>query len=373
MRRFLGNVPPRARDFLCVFICASAWCRPPGPAPATNSPMIVLDSHEDVIGRVLDDGDDLAVDHKNDQSNFAKWRAGGVNVVWFSLWVDPQEHEGSAAPVRVSQMIAALYRQVARHPDDLVVCDSASDCRAAVASGKIVALLGIEGGVAINNDLKLIEGYRQAHVRYMTLTWRGNLDWAGSSQTSHKQMGLTTFGRDVVREMNRVGMIVDLSHTSDMTFYDALAVTSKPVILSHSNCRALADHPRNVTDDMLRALKKNGGVVGLDFYRDFLLPERKEFSVAIETTPTLEIVLDQIDHAVKVAGIEHVGIGSDFEGDIEPAVGLESAARIADLIQGLRRRGYPESEVRKIAGENFMRVIGANDNQTSSAQTADGP
>lgn len=215
----------------------------------------------------------------------------------------------------------------------------------------------------------------------MTLTWRGNLKWAGSSQDIGNPQwerlrdrvqpkgdedelssgGLTEFGREVVQEMNRVGMIVDLSHVSDQTFFDALSATKRPVILSHSNARALAPHPRNISDEMLRALKVNGGVIGVNFWSDLLEPTGSKSAGQEKTSVTLENMLNMIDHIVEVAGIDSVGIGSDFEGMSSLPIGLENAARLPDLFDGLRRRGYSEEEIRKIAGENFLRVLEAND------------
>jgi membrane dipeptidase len=171
-------------------------------------------------------------------------------------------------------------------------------------------------------------------------------------------MGLTDFGRQVVREMNRVGIVVDLSHVSDETFYDAISVSTKPVIVSHSNCRALAPHPRNVTDDMLRRLAANGGVIGVNFSRDFLkTSEMREHG----GTPDVKTVADEIDHMVKVAGIDHVGMGTDYDGDITPAAGLRNASDTPKLWITLRMRGYSDADIRKIAGENFLRVLEANE------------
>lgn len=358
------------------------------PAAEPPPPPIVLDAHVDVLLRLLDAKKGRSLDEQGPagQVNFANWKQGGVNAVIFAVWIDPRMYPGAKAVERAHEMIDCLEQQAARFPDRLVLCDTAEEVRKAAADGKIAALCGIEGGVAINNDLSLIEKFRQRGVRYMTLTWRGNLKWAGSSQPltspwdrvrqsrqGEKEQqtapdqddlssgGLTEMGREVVREMNRVGMVVDLSHVSDQTFFDALAVTSRPVMLSHSNARARSGHPRNISDEMLRALAANKGVIGVNFWADLLEPEGRSRKDEGATSVTVETLLDMIDHIVKVAGVDSVGIGSDFEGMSSLPVGLETAAQMPALFEGLRRRGYSEEEIRKIAGENFLRVLAASE------------
>lgn len=328
----------------------------------TSSPLIVLDAHEDVLQRVLDKGHDLGKEMPGTHADLPKWRKGGLNAVWFSVWVDPRKYQGKEAPLRADRLLAALHEQASRHADQLALCDTAADVRRATAAGKVAGLIGVEGGVVLNNDPARVEQLRRLGVRYLTLTWRGNLKWAGSSQSDRPDMGLTPLGEEIVREMNRTGMVVDLSHVSDRTFYDVLAVTTKPVIVSHSNSRLLSAHPRNVTDDMLRSLAQNGGVVGVNFASSFLRPrEEGGYEVTARGASTIETVLDHIDHIARVAGVDHVGLGSDFDGGIRPVRGLENAAKIPDLLTGLRHRGYTEEQVRKIAGENFLRVLEAND------------
>jgi membrane dipeptidase len=335
-------------------------------------PQIILDAHCDVLQRVLDRNYDLAgPTPKHCQSDIPLWREGGMNAIFLSVWVDPRDFHNDAAVCRAWDLIAAYKDQLRRHSDTLVHCETAAEVRQAINQGKIATLLGIEGGIAINNDLSLIREYRAAGVTHMTLTWRGNLAWAGSANPRNGETtntGLNKFGREVVRQLNQAGMVVDLSHVSDQTFYDALAVTSKPVFVTHSNARALSHHSRNLTDEMLRALATNGGVIGANFYWDFLEREGRGSDERGATTVTLETVLDHIDHMVQVAGIDHVGIGSDWEGDIEPALGLENASKMPDLIAGLRRRGYSEDAVRKISAENFLRVLMANEQGSAVLQ-----
>lgn len=350
---------------------------PPGAAELFKPP-IVLDAHVDILLRLRNPRSSRSLDEPgpNGQANFANWRKGGTNAVFFALWVDPRQFKGEMATQRVDQLVGLFREQVQQYPDVLEACDSTDEVRRAIASGKIAALLGIEGGVAINNKLANIERFRRMGVRYMTLTWRGNLDWAGSSQTLNNPYrrgqvmqiaenpskgGLTEFGHKVVAEMNRVGMVVDLSHVSDQTFFDAIKATKKPVMVSHSNARALSDHKRNVSDAMLRALKENGGVIGLALWYELLEPSGKGSKDAGAKKVTVETVLDQIDHVVKLAGIEHVGLGSDFEGMSDLPPDLQTAAELPKIFEGMRKRGYSEADIRKFAGENFLRVLKANE------------
>ncbi|MGI8906482.1 MAG: dipeptidase [Candidatus Sumerlaeaceae bacterium] len=345
------------------------------------SPMIVVDAHEDVLLRLLDTDRARTLDEPGwtGQCNFENWHKGGINTVFFAVWVDPRRYPKSRAVARAHQMIDCLTTQAARFPNELMLCDTAADVRRAIAQHRIASLLGVEGGVAINNDVANIEAFRRRGCRYMTLTWRGNLKWAGSSQDNGARQldrlarsqgvvqdefstgGLTEFGREIVREMNRVGMMVDLSHVSDQTFYEALVVTQRPAIVSHSNCRAVSNHPRNITDDMLRALAMNGGVIGLNLWADLLEPKGRGSDDDGATSVTLDTVLDMIDHMVQVGGIDHVGLGTDFEGMSDLPIGLETAAEMPRLFEGMRRRGYSDADVRKFAGENFLRVLEAND------------
>jgi membrane dipeptidase len=350
---------------------------PPSPDELFRPP-IVLDAHEDVLLNLLNPKNNrsLAEPGANGQANFANWRAGGVNAVFFAVWVDPRQFRGPNAVQRAEQMIALYNQQIQLYPDKLVACDTSDEVRRAIASGKIAALLGVEGGIAINNDLANIARYRSQGVRYMTLTWRGNLDWAGSSQDLTSQFrrgqqiviaenpskgGLTEFGRRVVAEMNRVGMMVDLSHVSDQTFFDAIKASTKPVIVSHSNARALSDHARNVSDDMLRALKSNGGVIGVNLWYELLEPQGRGSKKEDAERVTVKNVLDQIDHMVKVAGIDHIGLGTDFEGMNDLPADMKTAASMGKIFSGMRQRGYSEAAIRKLAGENFLRVMKANE------------
>jgi len=285
-----------------------------------------------------------------------------------------------------------VHEAVRRHPADFVLATTAADIRRAAASGEIAALMGMEGGHMIDDDLGLLRSYASLGVRYLTLTHSANTNWADSSGDAPKHNGLTAFGRDVVRELNRLGVMIDVSHVADKTFYDALEASRAPVIASHSSCRALSNHPRNMTDDMLRALARNGGVVMINFTVGFLSEEHRVASLKAGGTSKVfaerwktggneacailehdrrtraammsgalpavswKTIVDHIDHAVKVAGVEHVGLGSDFDGTSLP-LGMEDASMLPKLTQALLDRNYSERDIEKILGGNFLRVM----------------
>jgi membrane dipeptidase len=317
---------------------------------------------------------------------------GGVTGIFFSIWPDPAyaPHE---AIRRSLEEIDVVYRVIQQNSDRIGLAVNASDVERLKGEGKVAALMGIEGGHAIENNLAALRMFHRLGVRYMTLTHANTNDWADSSTDTARWHGLTDFGRQVVREMNRIGMIVDLSHVSDQTFYAALQVTSKPVILSHSSCRTLDDHPRNASDDMLRALAKNGGVVGINFYSEFVdqkfhdtmraknkdllgdlnqgaknkteSPDQisrrswdsmKHYTEGVER-PSFQKLIDQIDHAVKVAGVDHVGFGSDFDGAPSTPKGIDSVLDMVKIAQALKDRGYKDEDIQKIVGGNFLRVL----------------
>jgi membrane dipeptidase len=274
------------------------------------------------------------------------------------------------------------------HKDEIELATTAADIGRIVKAGKIAALLTIEGGHTIDDDLRVLRGYYRLGIRSMTLTHARNTNWADSANDKPAHNGLTDFGKEVVREMNRLGMLVDLAHVSDKTFYDALAVSSKPVIVSHSSMRAISNVARNVSDEMLRALAGNGGVIGICFGMGFINPRdaeklklatdteaaapnltgkaldeyaaenaQKLFDTKTSVVATVEDIADHIDHAVKIAGIDHVGIGSDFDGIAATANGLEDVSKMPALVAVLMKRGYSDSDLKKVLGENFLRVV----------------
>jgi len=354
-----------------------------------QSEVIGIDSHIDTLQRVLMEHVDLGRKLPDGEVDLPRLREGGMHAPFFALWV-PTFYKGSEAVRRTLDLRDAMQSVLDRYPDQIELALTAADVEHIVHAHKIAAILTIEGGHQIADDLAVLRMYQRIGIRSMTLTHFRNNDWADSSTDKPQHNGLTDFGKEVVREMNRIGMIVDISHVSDKTFYDALAVTTKPVIASHSSCRALSSLPRNMTDDMLRALAKNGGVVGINFGGGFL--SQKEADVTLRdinrigasepnltgkelddyttkmhthdnwahpkpTTATLEDALAHIDHVVKIAGIDHVGIGSDFDGISEVPHGLEDESKMPALTAALLKKGYSEADIKKIMGENTLRVM----------------
>ncbi len=354
---------------------------------------IIIDTHADTPQMMLDDGYDLADPASPYMVSIPKMREGHLGAEFLSIWVDvnwpPQDliH-------RALDLIDVVNSQVTLHSGQLEFARTAEDVLRIHRQNKIAILMGVEGGHIIEDDLRALEIYYQLGVRYMTLTHTRNTGWADSANDKPHWNGLTDFGRLVVQRMNRLGMMVDISHVSDRTFEDALAASKAPVIASHSSCRALSAVPRNMTDEMIRALAKNGGVININFYSKFLDPvyarahdaiskqadsdveaarkplaqEGKRLSYGAETkirrkyeaqlpTPGFERIADHIDHAVKVAGVDHVGLGSDFDGVDSIPRGMEDASKLPNLVRELARRGYREDDLVKILGGNMLRVM----------------
>ncbi|HKV95688.1 MAG TPA: dipeptidase [Candidatus Angelobacter sp.] len=347
---------------------------------------IGIDSHIDTVQRVMM-GDDLSKRHDAGHVDIPRLREGEMHAAFFALWV-PVFFRGAEAVRRTLDLRDAMQSVLDRNADQIELATTASDIERIVKAHKIAAFLAIEGGHSIDDDLHVLRTYYRLGVRSMTLTHARNTNWADSASDTPTNNGLTDFGKDVVREMNRLGMIVDLAHVSDKTFYDALAVTTKPVIVSHSSMRAISNVPRNVSDEMLRALARNGGVIGINFGMGFINPKDAEslrsatdteaeaplltgraldeyasenaqqlFGKRATVVATVEDIAEHIDHAVKVVGIDHVGIGSDFDGIAGTANGLEDVSKMPSLIAALLNRGYRENELKKILGQNHLRVI----------------
>jgi membrane dipeptidase len=387
----------------------------PSPKPVTHhaaaSPeavhrsAIVIDTHADTPQRMLDDHYDLTQPLDGGYLNFESAKQGNLGAEFFSIWVEPKLNEGHYAR-RTLELIDTVLQQAAAHPDKMMMAYSPEDIFRAHREHKLAALMGIEGGHSIEDSLGLLRDYYRLGVRYMTLTWSNSNDWADSSgdvddpTVHHTQDGLSDFGKDVVYEMNRLGMMVDISHVSDKTFYRAVITSRAPVFASHSAARALTNVPRNMTDDMLRAVARSGGphskggVVMVNFYSGFIsdawwqawkaqAPERKagedaqiaQWKAEGKTVtygmtdsldrqwaakiprPPLSALIDHIDHVVKVAGIDHVGLGSDFDGIPSSPEGIDSAADLPKITAALMQRGYSPEDCRKILGENFLRFF----------------
>jgi membrane dipeptidase len=317
-------------------------------------------------------------------------KAGGLDAEFFAAYV-PREYAGKGAAAYCLKIMETIHEMVDAYPSWVRFATSTADIRSTVAGGHRAILIGIEGGHAIEDSIELLRGFYRFGARYMTLTHTNSNNWADSSGDEPKHNGLSPFGKQVVLEMNRLGMMVDLSHVSDKTFYDAVETSKAPIIASHSSARALAHNPRNMTDDMLKALAKNGGVVMVNFYPTFLSDEVWEASKArdarlkdavaaikakdpsegevyrdamkklMDANPLPKVpwtvIVDHIDHMIKVAGIDHVGIGSDFDGIPSTPVGMEDVSKLPAIREELKRRGYGEADIRKIMGENFMHVF----------------
>ncbi|MBI2683482.1 MAG: membrane dipeptidase [Acidobacteriales bacterium] len=364
---------------------------------------LVVDTHADTPQRLLDEQFDLADPPAGDQGHmsFAKAKAGNLGAEFFSIWVDPEWHKGQFVK-RTMQLIDSVYEQVEKHPDKMMMAFSTADILKARKQKKLAALMGIEGGHSIENDMGLLRDFYRLGVRYMTLTWSNTNEFADSSgdekdETLKHHGGMTQHGREIIREMNRLGMMVDISHVSDKTFYQVITISRAPVIASHSSARALTDHPRNMTDDMLRAIKNYDGVVMVNFFSAFIDDDfRKQYqgmkdardkaekelreklkgadaktlaealnAQALEwrekiPRAPLKSLIDHIDHIAKVAGVDHVGLGSDFDGvSYNLPEGLDSAADLPKITEELMKRGYSAADCHKILGGNLMRVFKA--------------
>jgi membrane dipeptidase len=363
---------------------------------------IVIDTHADTPQRFLDENYDIGSSDPNDHGHISldKAKAGNLGAEFFSIWVDPGTNQGHFAR-HTLDLIDSVYEQAAHHPDRMMMAFGVADIERAHSEHKLAALLGIEGGHSIENDIRLLRDFYRLGVRYMTLSWSNTNEWADSSgdindpKIEHHN-GLTDRGKQIVLEMNRLGMLVDISHVADKTFYDAIAVSKAPVMASHSSARALTNHPRNMTDDMIRAVAQNGGVVQVNFYSAFIdenyrkaaEAQAKERDAAVKANadqlraagktvtyldndrverewsakiprPPLRSLIDHIDHVAKVAGIDHVGLGSDFDGvSGATSEGIDSAADLPKITQALLDRGYSADDIRKILGGNILRVFG---------------
>lgn len=358
---------------------------------------VSIDMHADTTQRMVDEHLDINQRLADGQLDAVRMQAGGLDAQFFSIWVEPQLYGGGGARAikRADDQIAAVRQLVEKHPETWELAGTAADVRRIVNDGKLAALMGLEGGYAIDERLEMVERYYRMGVRYMSPAWSVSTDWAGSSgDETGRTRGLNDFGKQVVREMNRLGMMVDVSHVSDPTFWDIINTSTKPVIATHSGCRAIANVPRNLTDEMLRALAKTGGVCSVLFYPEFLEPgwSEKKKQVDAQIAPlvqkasdeepggiaqkkmardrvrlreyarrlpavTVSRLVDHIDHIVKLVGIDHVGIGSDFDGIQATPTDLATVEDLPNLTKELVRRGYSESDIHKILGGNMLRVM----------------
>jgi membrane dipeptidase len=358
-----------------------------------QSSSIVLDTHDDTTQRFFSNDFDLGKSNPDGSIDIPRMREGGMNAIFFSIWIDGRIM-GPPAIQKALDQIDAVHENVRKFSKDMVFARTAADVRRAHTQGKIAALMGVEGGHMIGNDIRMVRIFADLGVRYMTLSHFYHDEWADSSTDKPVHNGLTGFGKEIVREMNRQGMMVDISHVSDKTFYDALEISKAPLIASHSSCRALCNHPRNMSDDMIKALAAKGGVIQINYEKSFIDQAYKDASdkqsggvvqqmsdlakickddeacisrerAKIQAKLTAEgklphvsweRIVDHIDHAVKLVGADHVGLGSDFDGADMPE-GMEDCSKLPKITEALIRKGYSDADIKKILGENTLRVM----------------
>jgi membrane dipeptidase len=366
---------------------------------------IVLDTHDDTTQRFSSSDFDLGKRNPTGSIDIPRMREGGMNAIFFSIWIDGRIM-GPPAVQKALDQIDAIRENVRKYPNDLAFARTADDVRRAHAQGKIAVLMGLEGGHMLGNDIRMVRIYSDLGVRYMTLSHFYNDEWADSSTDKPAHNGLTDYGKQIVTEMNRQGMLVDISHVSDKTFYDALAISKAPLIASHSSCRALCNHPRDMSDEMIKALAAKGGVIQINYEKSFIDQRYKDAADktggVVETMDRLKKqcgdddaciekkmveqekqdtadgklphvswteIVDHIDHAVKLVGADHVGLGSDFDGANMPE-GMEDATHLPQITDALLKKGYSEADIRKILGENTLRVMAAAEQVSREMQSA---
>jgi membrane dipeptidase len=358
---------------------------------------IVLDTHDDTTQRFFSKTFDLGKRNPDGHIDIPRMREGGMNAIFLSIWIDGRIM-GPPAIQKALDQIDAVHENVRRNSKDMVFCRTADDIRRAHKDGKIAALIGVEGGHMIGNDIRMVRIFGDLGVRYMTLSHFYNDEWADSSTDKPAHNGLTDYGKDIVREMNRQGIMVDISHVSDKTFYDALEVSKAPLIASHSSCRAICNHPRDMTDDMIKALAAKGGVIQINYEKSFIdqaykdasdklsggvvaqfdqlkklcgddeeclgkkMNEMEKQATAEGKLPhvTWERIIDHIDHVVKLVGPDHAGLGSDFDGATMPE-GMDDCTHLPKITEALMRKGYSDGDIRKILGGNILRVMAQNE------------
>jgi membrane dipeptidase len=357
---------------------------------------VVLDGHADTPQRFVDEGWNWVGDPLGmGQLSAETAREGGLDGGFLIAWPEPEAWAGRFAE-RARTLIAAIHSQAAKHPEALAICRTPKEILEARGAGRFAGMIGVEGGHAIENDLGILQEFFLSGARYMTLTWANSNDWCGSSGAGANPMGLTEFGREVVAEMNALGMLVDVSHVSDAAFWDVLEASEAPVIASHSSARAICGAARNLTDEMALELAAKGGLVMVNFYAAFVsdawrtvwnerkagfettleplkkdyagrgvpLPFHTELEILRPLARTLpaipfSVLVDHFDHLLRLVGPEHVGIGSDFDGITLSVDGMETAADLPKITAGLLERGWAAAELKGLLGGNLLRVMGA--------------
>ena len=359
----------------------------PGTAP------LYFDLHIDTPSRLVSEGLNLAESLPYTCVDIPKMKQGGFTAGFFAVFAPARNITPTEAVKQALKIIDVIVEEVKRHPVDLFLATSANDVRRAQQERKIGILLGVEGGHMIDSSIEVLRQLYRLGVRYMGLTHSGNTPWVGAAEYADGPKGLTDFGKEIVREMNRLGMMIDMSHASDQSFYDVLETSKAPILNTHAACRKVANHPRNLTDDMLKALARNGGVLGVAYYGGMLdddyrarFPQLAEINrkrgevgqqfkddkkrlaeelwklnlAEVKTIgqPPMSRLVDHIEHAAAVAGIDHVGLGSDFDSiGLKLPEGLEDIGKTPNLIAALRKRGFTEEHVQKVMGANALRVM----------------
>lgn len=377
-----------------------AACRS-GPEPSDESALraqarrvhadaIVIDTHSDTTPKFENADWDFTARHETGHMDIPRIREGGLDAIFFSIYMGRTEGDGAAVKTAIRR-IDSVHEAVRRWPNDLRLATTAAEVRAAAADGMIAALMGVEGGHIIEDDLRVLRTYHRLGVRYMTLTHSFNTAWADSAGTDRipepEHDGLTDFGREIVLEMNRLGMMVDVSHVADSTFWDVLEVSEAPLVASHSSCRAVSDHPRNMSDEMIVAMAERGGVIQINFATGYIDPRKS--ALAARLRPEVEeiyarypddprearkqrialyaehdpgptpasVVIDHIEHVLTLVGEDHVGLGADWDGVPELPVGLDDCSKLETVTLELLRRGWSEDAVTKVLGGNLLRVM----------------
>ena len=402
-------MPRFARRFAaCLCLCSAFLAYFSLSAPARGDDIserarklhfstIVLDTHDDTTQRLFSKDFDVAKRNADGSIDIPRMREGGMNAIFFSIWIDGRTM-GPPAVQKALDQIDAVHEMVRKNAKDLVFCTTAEQVRQAHHNGKIAVLMGVEGGHMIGNDIRIVRIFGDLGVRYMTLSHFYATEWSDSSTDKPQHNGLTDYGKEIVREMNKQGIMVDISHVADKTFYDALEVSKAPLIASHSSCRAICNHPRDMTDDMIKALAAKGGVIQINYEKSFIdqdykdaqdklsggvvkmfddlkkqcgdnedcitkkLTEMEKQAIAEGKLPhvTWEKIVEHIDHVVKLVGAEHVGLGSDFDGANMPE-GMEDASKLPKITEALMRKGYSDTDIKNILGGNLLRVMEQNE------------
>jgi len=404
-------LPKVAIPFACLFLAAAMLVASPADSVSPRArklhfSSLVVDTHDDTTQRFFSRDFDLGKRNPTGHIDIPRMREGGMNAIFFSIWIDGRTL-GPPAIQQALDQIDAVHQNVQKYSNDLAFAQTADEVRRAHEKGGIAVLMGVEGGHMLGNDLRMVRIFRDLGVRYMTLSHFYNDEWADSSTDKPAHNGLTDYGKEIVREMNRQGMLVDISHVSDKTFYDALAVSRAPMIASHSSCRALCDHPRNMTDDMIKALAAKGGVIQINYEKSFLdqaykdardkqsggvvavfdqmkkecgkdqncleqrMTEQEKQATAEGKLPHVSWtrIIDHIDHAVKLVGADHVGLGSDFDGASMPD-GMDDVTHLPQITDALLKKNYSEADIRKILGENTLRVLAAAEQVSREMQSS---